>query len=204
MLLQPASCLPRRLPRPFAVADQLQPHCAEAHKLCYGQILGKQTDNKSGGSSTSARHAEGRHLQQQLALRPSILVGILSAQSTDSGYMSPHKSSRVSYGYAAAKVFNKSKCMNVLQAQQKHSLPMASYSLWAYLAYVYYPPLYIAGPICTFNAFARQCTQTSATQYRQVRRKCIDAMRKFVIGVVSCSTSCKKRSCKVLGAKVVN
>lgn len=45
---------------------------------------------------------------------------------------------------------------------------MVEYNIWAYLAYVYYPPLYIAGPICTFNAFARQCRQPSAIQSRQV------------------------------------
>ena len=56
----------------------------------------------------------------------------------------------------------------VLQARQKQALPMVDYNLWAYLAYIYYPPLYIAGPICTFNAFAWQCKQSSAMECRQV------------------------------------
>ncbi|KAL3132194.1 hypothetical protein ABBQ32_008792 [Trebouxia sp. C0010 RCD-2024] len=57
---------------------------------------------------------------------------------------------------------------NTCKAQQKQSLPMVDYNLWAYLAYIYYPPLYIAGPICTFNAFAWQCKRSSAVQCRQV------------------------------------
>lgn len=162
------------------MADQLQPHCAEAHKLCYGQILGRQTDIESGGSSTTARHAQGRHLQQQLALSPSILVGILPPQCTDPGIDVVDHPLSVSFGYVAPNILTKLKCMNVLQVQQKHSLPVDGYNVWAYLAYVYYPPLYIAGPICTFNAFARQCRQSSATQYRQVCYKCIDAISFFL------------------------
>ena len=65
---------------------------------------------------------------------------------------------------------------DALQAQQKQSLPMIEYNIWAYLAYVYYPPLYIAGPICTFNAFARQCRQSSTIQRRQVCRRLIVAV----------------------------
>jgi len=34
------------------------------------------------------------------------------------------------------------------------SLPLPEYTLGLYLAYVFYPPLYIAGPVMTFNAFA--------------------------------------------------
>lgn len=157
------------------MADQLQPHSAEAHKLCYGQTLGKQTGNESGCSSTTARHAQGGHLQQQLALRPSILAAILPAQCTDSGIHVNDQSFSCQLWLCDSQCFPK--CMHVLQDQQKHSLPMAGYNIWDYLAYVYYPPLYIAGPICTFNAFARQCRQSSAIQYRQVRRKCVDAMR---------------------------
>ncbi|KAL3156486.1 hypothetical protein ABBQ38_000790 [Trebouxia sp. C0009 RCD-2024] len=57
---------------------------------------------------------------------------------------------------------------NTRKAQQKQSLPTVDYNLWAYLAYIYYPPLYIAGPICTFNAFAWQCKRSSAVQRRQL------------------------------------
>lgn len=167
------------------MADQLQPHCAEAHKLCYGQILGRQTDNESGGSSTTARHAQGRHLQQQLASRPSIWIAMFPAQCTDPGIEVNGRPLGVSFGCVAPKTLTKSKCVHVLQVQQKLSLPVDGYNMWAYLAYVYYPPLYIAGPICTFNAFARQCRQSSATQYRQVRRKRIDAMRLVLCLVLS-------------------
>ena len=44
------------------MADQLQFHCAEAHKLCYGQVLGRHADNKSGGSSTTTERAQGSSL----------------------------------------------------------------------------------------------------------------------------------------------
>lgn len=37
---------------------------------------------------------------------------------------------------------------------QTHSLD--TYTFWNYLAYVLYPPLYIAGPIMTFNDFMWQ------------------------------------------------
>jgi hypothetical protein len=40
--------------------------------------------------------------------------------------------------------------------------PPAAYNVWAYLAYVFYPPLYIAGPISTFNAFASQLAAPAA------------------------------------------
>eukprot|EP00775_Hariotina_reticulata_P014162 gene14162-14303_t len=50
-----------------------------------------------------------------------------------------------------------------------------SYSFAAYLAYALYPPLYIAGPICTFNAFASQLqapasSLTPATIFRYFLR----------------------------------
>lgn len=78
--------------------------------------------------------------------------------------------------------------MYALQAQQKQPLPLVEYNIWAYLAYVYYPPLYIAGPICTFNAFARQSRQPSAIQRRQVRKQASVSNAMFVIVVDSCRT----------------
>ena len=35
-------------------------------------------------------------------------------------------------------------------------LSLQFYSFFLYLAYLYYPPLYLAGPICSFNAFVNQ------------------------------------------------
>eukprot|EP01132_Coremiostelium_polycephalum_P009730 gene9730-11949_t len=39
--------------------------------------------------------------------------------------------------------------------QEKHQ-PQENYSFWHFLAYIFYIPLYIAGPITTFNAFISQ------------------------------------------------
>ena len=58
--------------------------------------------------------------------------------------------------------------LSALQARQKASLPASAYSLITYLAYVYYPPLYIAGPICTFNSFASQLTVPMRLQHKYV------------------------------------
>lgn len=48
--------------------------------------------------------------------------------------------------------------------QARAELPVAagSYNLSNFLAYALYPPLYIAGPILTFNAFASQIAAPSA------------------------------------------
>ncbi|KAH6554962.1 hypothetical protein KP509_1Z293500 [Ceratopteris richardii] len=40
--------------------------------------------------------------------------------------------------------------------RQEKSLAMRSYSTEFYLSYLFYPPLYIAGPVISFNAFASQ------------------------------------------------
>jgi len=58
--------------------------------------------------------------------------------------------------------------LSALQARQKASLPASAYNLITYLAYVYYPPLYIAGPICTFNSFASQLRVPMCLQYKYV------------------------------------
>ena len=86
------------------------------------------------------------------------------------------------------------KSMNALQAQQKQSLPMVEYNIWAYLAYVYYPPLYIAGPICTFNAFAWQCRQPSAIQCRQVCKTLPASMRRLFLMLTAVELSVRTRT----------
>ena len=48
------------------------------------------------------------------------------------------------------------------QARAELPLPAGSYNLPSFLAYALYPPLYIAGPILTFNAFASQIAAPSA------------------------------------------
>ena len=58
--------------------------------------------------------------------------------------------------------------LSALQARQKTSLPASAYNLITYLAYVYYPPLYIAGPICTFNSFASQLRVPMRLQHKYV------------------------------------
>ncbi|KAG1680809.1 hypothetical protein FOA52_008142 [Chlamydomonas sp. UWO 241] len=47
-------------------------------------------------------------------------------------------------------------------------LPLHEYSLANYLAYTLYPPLYIAGPIATFNAFAAQISKPVPPALKQV------------------------------------
>ncbi|KAA6428329.1 MAG: hypothetical protein FRX49_01925 [Trebouxia sp. A1-2] len=58
--------------------------------------------------------------------------------------------------------------LDTLKARQKASLPAGAYNLITYLAYVYYPPLYIAGPICTFNSFASQLRVPMRLQHKYV------------------------------------
>ncbi len=58
--------------------------------------------------------------------------------------------------------------LSALQARQKAFLPASAYNLITYLAYVYYPPLYIAGPICTFNSFASQLKVPMRLQHKDV------------------------------------
>ncbi|KXZ51701.1 hypothetical protein GPECTOR_11g150 [Gonium pectorale] len=43
-----------------------------------------------------------------------------------------------------------------LKARVETPLPLPYYNLWSFLEYVLYPPLYVAGPIITFNSFASQ------------------------------------------------
>ncbi|WFD03977.1 glycerol transporter [Malassezia obtusa] len=42
------------------------------------------------------------------------------------------------------------------RTRTRHHRPMAEYGLGNYLLYIFYPPLFIAGPIMTFNDFAAQ------------------------------------------------
>ena len=43
-----------------------------------------------------------------------------------------------------------------MQERAALCLPASSYGMASYLAYVLYPPLYVAGPVLTFNGFASQ------------------------------------------------
>jgi len=47
-------------------------------------------------------------------------------------------------------------------AQESH-LPLSNYGLLEYYAYLYYIPLFIAGPVATFNAFVAQVQQPQET-----------------------------------------
>lgn len=53
-----------------------------------------------------------------------------------------------------------------LKERTKTSLPLEAYNAAAFLEFAFYPPLYIAGPTCTFNCFASQkrtrCTISSS------------------------------------------
>lgn len=57
--------------------------------------------------------------------------------------------------------------------------PPQSYSFSQYLAYVLYPPLYIAGPISTFNAFVSQLEAPSS-------RVTLTAIAKYLARAVGC------------------
>lgn len=59
-------------------------------------------------------------------------------------------------------------CMPTMQARQTVPLQDAAYSLVMYLGYLFYPPLYIAGPILTFNSFASQQRQPIPVHLKQV------------------------------------
>ena len=58
----------------------------------------------------------------------------------------------------------------VLQVQVRQRLPLqpGAYNLVTYLGYLMYPPLYIAGPIITFNSFASQLKQPMPFHLKQV------------------------------------
>lgn len=58
--------------------------------------------------------------------------------------------------------------MSAVQTRQKAHLPASAYSLTIYLAYIFYPPLYLAGPILTFNSFASQVRQPMLQKPKQV------------------------------------
>merc|ERR1712000_544587 len=49
-----------------------------------------------------------------------------------------------------------SKVFDEYRQRQDISLNPASYNLLYFLVYCYYPPLYFAGPICSFNSFISQ------------------------------------------------
>lgn len=49
-------------------------------------------------------------------------------------------------------------------ARQERSLPLESYSFEKYLCYLIYAPLYIAGPIISFNAFSSQLDSPQQSQ----------------------------------------
>lgn len=57
------------------------------------------------------------------------------------------------------------------QARVQQHQPLACYDLLHFWAYVAYPPLYIAGPILTFNSFASQLQQPVRLSGRQVRAR---------------------------------
>ncbi|CAI7779108.1 unnamed protein product [Closterium sp. NIES-54] len=74
------------------------------------------------------------------------ITGKVSASSTGSSFLEAHRA----------------KCLQCRQGQacytarQGESLPLAAYSLPTYLAYLLFAPLYISGPIASFNAFTSQ------------------------------------------------
>ncbi|CAI6004377.1 unnamed protein product [Closterium sp. NIES-64] len=74
------------------------------------------------------------------------LTGVVSASSVGSSFLEAHRA----------------KCLQCRQGQacytarQGESLPLSAYSLPAYLAYLLFAPLYISGPIASFNAFTSQ------------------------------------------------
>jgi protein-cysteine N-palmitoyltransferase HHAT len=54
------------------------------------------------------------------------------------------------------------------QARAATPLPLGDYSAERFFEYVFYPPLYLAGPILTFNAFASQRRSPTSISSRQV------------------------------------
>jgi membrane-bound O-acyltransferase GUP1_2 len=52
---------------------------------------------------------------------------------------------------------------NALMVAQEEHRPSQDYSLSGYFAYTYYLPLFIAGPILSFNAFSAQVRQSQST-----------------------------------------
>jgi len=54
------------------------------------------------------------------------------------------------------------------QARAATALLPGSYGAAAYLAYVLYPPLYVAGPVLTFNGFASQLLRPRPIAVAQV------------------------------------
>ena len=63
--------------------------------------------------------------------------------------------------------------------------PMADYSLWHCLGYVFYAPLYLAGPTITYNAYVSHVGTDFCTLQRSVVDKGeVHKPLSFVLGVI--------------------
>ncbi|GLI66085.1 hypothetical protein VaNZ11_009807 [Volvox africanus] len=131
---------------------------------------GKRTKRSSGDSSgplsaAGTRAGVGAGAGSELGARCSPEEEdqrTTSGETTEERY-EPHLASRGGYGAAAAgggaaagDRGGSSFVNDELRALTDAPLPLPYYSLLPFLEYVLYPPLYIAGPIITFNSFAAQ------------------------------------------------
>lgn len=57
----------------------------------------------------------------------------------------------------------------MMQARQEQPLSAAGYSFENYLAYLLYPPLYIAGPLLSFRVFASQLKSPKKLASKEVQ-----------------------------------
>lgn len=87
----------------------------------------------------------------------------------------------------------------VLKVQVRQRLPLqpGAYNLATYLGYLFYPPLYIAGPIITFNSFASQLKQPMPLHLKQVSRESRLAAVHTCILVVICKIQAALEGCIV-------
>lgn len=74
------------------------------------------------------------------------------------------------YRRASLLVYPRTVCDTPRQALVDTPLPLPYYGLLPFLEYVLYPPLYIAGPIITFNSFTAQRKMREAGNCRIPQR----------------------------------
>ena len=82
----------------------------------------------------------------------------------------------------------------LLQVRAAAGQPLSAYSAISFFEYVFYPPLYLAGPILTFNAFASQQRAPQPPNAAQVLLRLLQSCRLFVLPGITNAVSLERLS----------
>lgn len=74
----------------------------------------------------------------------------------------------IAHIFSLARIFLTCSCNLFILFWQERSLQDDKFSITTYLCYLFYAPLYIAGPIISFNAFASQVHKSSIPQQEEL------------------------------------